>query len=1291
MTAINRWILSVLDIGPDIEHCQYRTVNIWYNQNYTVFGVNPNPGGQAPGDNNVVTLHDLGNGTIALQCGGGYNAFASLRDDYGYQVQFQAPYSARWITGIGGDEILQVIPTGDGYFALYSPTFRRYVTVDSGPDTAASNCYPLRGTTGDIRQAARFTAAGQDHLAVLDFVRTGKNASGLSFAGANLSNVGLSGGNDLTGCDFRRIAHGSLSGCVLDGAKLQDASFAGLHLDGLSISNADCTHADFTGCDFTSFVPHTLPPVLAGADLTGGVIPEGNSWSGANMPSAVLAEATLTGSDLSGASTTLTGANLSGVGVTLFGPTYQGGGIGGYNLTDPADRIIAFDCNSTGYLDHLVCYRPGTGIIFILRKNSDGTFHPVYQSGVPANGIGGSGGCNLSDPNDRIIAYDFAGTGNLDHLVCYRPGARMIWIIEKKTDSQNKVTFDPVWYSTSGIDGCDLSNPNDRIIAFDYYGTGHLDHLVCYRVGTGNIWILEKDTDQNNKVTFTPVFSSTSGIGGYLLGSLADRIIAFDGDSTPGQPKLNYLVCYRPGRGALFVIRKNTDGTFGSVYAQGDPGNGVGGYTLGVPSDQVFAYDYEGTGHLDHLVCYRPGTGNIWILKKETDQNNNMTFTPVYRRFGIGDYDLAVLDDRIIAYDNAGTGRLDHLICYRPGAGTIWVIQSRPARPATLERCNLAGANLSNADLTGLDLTKAPSLKGANLSGTQLAGAKLAGVNLTGANLAGTNFTGTDLTEVTFSFPLIRSADANHPTIFASCKLPYAVIGLDWSYIDLTAATITGLPTDLTGLLAVSLRLPCASKGALGDFTSFVLDRANFTGATLDGANFADAKLRQKPSFANARLTGAYFTGAVLDQANFAGAALGGIKSTPAANFSSAWISNCNFTQANAYGVNFAGATLISGNTLTGATSLQESDFSNAYLPFADFTNANLQGAIFDGACMVGCVLAHADLTPAEEGAKTASLYQACLQGVDFTGTKLMGANLNNAAISNGNGQIPVSHYDENGKLIGPEPMFWRAKNFPSEAAFSDATVCPNGRNYGSNMQHGLSLAQMMEAQNPPTQWTPPTAAKLSTTTTLNSNNNPSANGQQVTFQAQVGSVSTGTGVPTGTVNFVEGSNSLGSADLISGTAAFPISSLAEGTHTIQAAYQGDNQFAPSHSAPLTQIVAKNFVTPTVDLTVNGSSAGATVSVGDTVTFGARIHAAANCPWPNGSITISDRSGNSYGTADNSKDPNSNDGVATITNSGMAAGSYTLVATYGGDGGNYYNGAQSNTVSLEIKPRASRK
>src|SRR6202035_924971 len=105
-----------------------------------------------------------------------------------------------------------------------------------------------------------------------------------------------------------------------------------------------------------------------------------------------------------------------------------------------------------------------------------------------------------------------------------------------------------------------------------------------------------------------------------------------------------------------------------------------------------------------------------------------------------------------------------------------------------------------------------------------------------------------------------------------------------------------------------------------------------------------------------------------------------------AANFSSAWISNCDFTGANAYGASFAEATLISGNILT--TSLQESNFSNAYLSGADFTGASLQGATFDGACMVQCKLIRADLTPAEEGAKSSSLTFACLQGADFEDTK---------------------------------------------------------------------------------------------------------------------------------------------------------------------------------------------------------------------------------------------------------------------------------------------------------------
>jgi hypothetical protein len=53
------------------------------------------------------------------------------------------------------------------------------------------------------------------------------------------------------------------------------------------------------------------------------------------------------------------------------------------------------------------------------------------------------------------------------------------------------------------------------------------------------------------------------------------------------------------------------------VYQQGDPGNGIGGYDLQSTADRVFAFNCSAYGHLDQLVLYRPGTGTIWILDKQ--------------------------------------------------------------------------------------------------------------------------------------------------------------------------------------------------------------------------------------------------------------------------------------------------------------------------------------------------------------------------------------------------------------------------------------------------------------------------------------------------------------------------------------------------------------------------------------------------------------------------------------------------------------------------------------------------
>ena len=101
----------------------------------------------------------------------------------------------------------------------------------------------------------------------------------------------------------------------------------------------------------------------------------------------------------------------------------------------------------------------------------------------------------------------------------------------------------------------------------------------------------------------------------------------------------------------------------------------------------------------------------------------------------------------------------------------------------------------------------------------------------------------------------------------------------------------------------------------------------------------------------------------------------------------------------------------------------------------------------------------------------------------------------------------------------------------------------------------------------------------IPSTTTLTSSPNPSSSTQVVTFTA---SVSAETGTPTGTVEFFDGNVALGSAILTSGSAVFPVSWLAAGSHSIIAKYQGDGRYHGSASAPLNQVV--NRLTTTTSL-----------------------------------------------------------------------------------------------------------
>lgn len=169
-------------------------------------------------------------------------------------------------------------------------------------------------------------------------------------------------------------------------------------------------------------------------------------------------------------------------------------GFPGFDLKNAADRGFAFDFGSTGKLDHLVFYRPGAGKILIAKGslNNATNFTPVYDS--ENHGNKGIGGYDLARPDDQAMAFDCDSTGHMDYLLFYRPGRGAIFVF-KKNDKGNfdpPVYRRNEGGPGQGIGGYDLKNPADRIIALDYNGTGQADHLMLYRPGTGVYFIVKK-------------------------------------------------------------------------------------------------------------------------------------------------------------------------------------------------------------------------------------------------------------------------------------------------------------------------------------------------------------------------------------------------------------------------------------------------------------------------------------------------------------------------------------------------------------------------------------------------------------------------------------------------------------------------------------------------------------------------------------------------------------------------------------------------------------------------------
>ena len=119
------------------------------------------------------------------------------------------------------------------------------------------------------------------------------------------------------------------------------------------------------------------------------------------------------------------------------------------------------------------------------------------------------------------------------------------------------------------------------------------------------------------------------------------------------------------------------------------------------------------------------------------------------------------------------------------------------------------------------------------------------------------------------------------------------------------------------------------------------------------------------------------------------------------------------------------------------------------------------------------------------------------------------------------------------------------------------------------------------------------------TTSVVTSATSPSVFGQSVTFTATVTAAAPGSGTPTGSIAFLDGSNALGTASLSGGKATFKTAALAAGPHTITVSYSGDGNFVTSTSAPLAQTVNQAATTSKVTSSANPSVFGQSVDLHD--------------------------------------------------------------------------------------------
>src|ERR1051326_7269469 len=172
--------------------------------------------------------------------------------------------------------------------------------------------------------------------------------------------------------------------------------------------------------------------------------------------------------------------------------------------------------------------------------------------------------------------------------------------------------------------------------------------------------------------------------------------------------------------------------------------------------------------------------------------------------------------------------------------------------------------------------------------------------------------------------------------------------------------------------------------------------------------------------------------------------------------------------------------------------------------------------------------------------------------------------------------------FKDGGSALGTQTLDGSGHATFSTSGFSVATHSITVTYNGDTTYNASTSTTLSQAVN-----------KANSSTVFTSSSNPACQGP-VSFTATVSAVAPGSGIPTGTVQFKDGAANLGTAQTLnaSGQATLTTSSLAAGTHSITALYNGSTSFNTSTSAGATQTINDCSPPTTASVTspANGSN-----------------------------------------------------------------------------------------------------